>query len=203
VRTGLRLGDQVQILEGLTNGERIVVSGSFMLDSESRMKLAAFGVHGVPAVDPVCGMAVDEQKARAANRQTDYQGTTYYFCAEGCKKRFEEDPGRFLTRGRPAQSHAPPAASMAPSHGMGKSATAPPVASKDPVCGMDVDETEARAENLHTRYQGKDYFFCAAGCKRRFEKEPERFLQGAGARSAKTPAAPTNSSPPPHAGMTH
>jgi len=37
VHTGRRLGDRVEILHGLVAGDRIVVSGTFMLDSESRM----------------------------------------------------------------------------------------------------------------------------------------------------------------------
>ena len=40
VRTGWRLGDKVEIVEGLTAGERVVVSGTFFLDSESRMRAA-------------------------------------------------------------------------------------------------------------------------------------------------------------------
>jgi Cu(I)/Ag(I) efflux system membrane fusion protein len=37
VRTGWTLGDRVQILQGLSAGEQIVVSGTFLLDSETRM----------------------------------------------------------------------------------------------------------------------------------------------------------------------
>jgi len=40
VETGWRLGDAVQITKGLEPGERIVVAGNFLLDSESRMKSA-------------------------------------------------------------------------------------------------------------------------------------------------------------------
>jgi Cu(I)/Ag(I) efflux system membrane fusion protein len=40
VHTGQRLGDRVEIVKGLAHGERIVTSGTFFLDSESRMKLA-------------------------------------------------------------------------------------------------------------------------------------------------------------------
>jgi len=40
VHLGSRVGDQVQIAQGINPGERIVVSGNFLLDSESRMKLA-------------------------------------------------------------------------------------------------------------------------------------------------------------------
>ena len=40
VQTGRRLGERVEIVKGLAHGERIVTSGTFFLDSESRMKLA-------------------------------------------------------------------------------------------------------------------------------------------------------------------
>jgi multidrug efflux pump subunit AcrA (membrane-fusion protein) len=39
VETGWRMGDTVQITKGLEPGERIVVAGNFLLDSESRMEL--------------------------------------------------------------------------------------------------------------------------------------------------------------------
>jgi membrane fusion protein, copper/silver efflux system len=40
VETGWRLGDNVEIVSGLAPGERIVAAGNFLLDSESRMRLA-------------------------------------------------------------------------------------------------------------------------------------------------------------------
>jgi YHS domain-containing protein len=45
------------------------------------------------AKDPVCGMDVDEQTAAAT---AEYQGTTYYFCAPGCKKAFEKEPEKYV-----------------------------------------------------------------------------------------------------------
>ncbi len=103
VVTGERSGDHVQITHGLMAGERIVVSGNFLLDSESRMKMAAAGVHRLPAVDPVCGMTVDEPKARAASRVSEHQGKTYLFCNDGCKEDFDKNPEKVL--------QAPPATS--------------------------------------------------------------------------------------------
>ena len=38
VETGARLGDQVEILRGVTPGDRIVVAGAFLVDSENRLK---------------------------------------------------------------------------------------------------------------------------------------------------------------------
>jgi membrane fusion protein, copper/silver efflux system len=40
VETGWHMGDTVQITKGLEPGERIVVAGNFLLDSESKMKLS-------------------------------------------------------------------------------------------------------------------------------------------------------------------
>jgi Cu(I)/Ag(I) efflux system membrane fusion protein len=38
VETGGRIGDDVEVTRGLASGERIVISGTFFIDSESRMK---------------------------------------------------------------------------------------------------------------------------------------------------------------------
>jgi RND family efflux transporter MFP subunit len=40
VQTGRRWSERVEIVKGLSAGERIAISGTFLLDSESRMKLA-------------------------------------------------------------------------------------------------------------------------------------------------------------------
>ncbi len=45
------------------------------------------------AIDPVCKMTVDEKTAKF---KTKYNGDTYYFCAPGCKKAFEESPAEYL-----------------------------------------------------------------------------------------------------------
>ena len=45
------------------------------------------------ATDPVCKMEVEESKAAAT---AVYEGRTYYFCAVGCKKSFEQNPEKYL-----------------------------------------------------------------------------------------------------------
>ena len=45
------------------------------------------------AKDPVCRMDVDPKTAAA---QSSYKGEVIYFCAIGCKTKFDADPGRYL-----------------------------------------------------------------------------------------------------------
>jgi Cu+-exporting ATPase len=44
----------------------------------------------------------------------------------------------------------------------------------DPVCGMKVDPEKATQSS---NYQGKSFYFCCAGCKRKFDAAPEQYLQ--------------------------
>jgi Cu+-exporting ATPase len=48
------------------------------------------------AKDPVCGMMVDEKTAAGTS---EYQGKTYYVCAAICKKKFDEQPEGYVTKG--------------------------------------------------------------------------------------------------------
>jgi Cu+-exporting ATPase len=43
--------------------------------------------------DVVCNMQVDPNKAAAT---TEYNGKTYYFCAIGCKKKFDANPTQYV-----------------------------------------------------------------------------------------------------------
>ena len=95
VETGWRFGDRIEIVRGLMPGERIVVSGNFLIDSESRWRAADAKVYGTAQKDPVCGMDVEKDTAKAAGRTSEYKGKTYYFCSEGCKKRFNDAPEHY------------------------------------------------------------------------------------------------------------
>ncbi|MBK6893620.1 MAG: cadmium-translocating P-type ATPase [Flavobacteriales bacterium] len=70
------------------------------------------------AKDPVCGMDVDPTTAKYSS---EHEGTTYYFCSEGCRKKFEAEPAKYLAAKKV----------------------------KDPVCGMDVDPATAKHSSEH------------------------------------------------------
>jgi membrane fusion protein, copper/silver efflux system len=114
VEVGWRFGDRVEIVKGLNEGERVVSSGTFLVDSESRLK----SVHAAPNEQPeqklapksntgtavsatlvkdaACGMAIDKAKAVAEGHTITRDGVTYYFCSDRCKKKFSEQPEHYL-----------------------------------------------------------------------------------------------------------
>ncbi|PMP73271.1 MAG: hypothetical protein C0180_07190 [Aciduliprofundum sp.] len=46
--------------------------------------------------DPVCGMEVKED----TKFRSDYNGKTYYFCSESCKKQFDKNPEKYVRERR-------------------------------------------------------------------------------------------------------
>ena len=47
----------------------------------------------ISAVDPVCGMSVNPTNAR----KRQHEGKSYYFCSEGCARKFEADPTKYVS----------------------------------------------------------------------------------------------------------
>jgi RND family efflux transporter MFP subunit len=168
VMTGRRLGDLVEIRGGLVEGEKVVTAGNFLLDSESRMRAAATAAAGA-TLDPVCGMEVDEAKARARGLVSQRDGAAWYFCSSDCKETFDRRPV-----GTPAgvQGQPPPA----PGHDRPGAASAKAFMAVDPVCGMRVDPDEAAARGLVTAYQGAPIPFCSRECKQVFDQDPAAVL---------------------------
>ncbi len=129
-----QLGDRVQIVSGLKTGDRVVVSGTFLMDSESRLKATAAGspapkmemaamkddsghhhsemsmaktteAQAHSVKDLSCGMDIDPAVATAAGNTASYRGATYYFCSTSCKSKFEKDPERYVASSHKGPSH--------------------------------------------------------------------------------------------------
>ncbi|MGA0594299.1 heavy metal translocating P-type ATPase [Enterovirga sp. CN4-39] len=71
-------------------------------------------------------------------------------------------------------------------HGHGAHAHAAPVSgtAKDPVCGMSVDPHTAKHRAEHA---GHPYYFCSAGCRTKFEADPQRYLSPEKAKAEPVP----------------
>ena len=54
------------------------------------------------AIDPVCGMEVEES---TAEWKTTYQGQAYYFCSPGCLKSFEKEPANYAPAAGSSEQH--------------------------------------------------------------------------------------------------
>ncbi len=105
-------------------------------------------------VDPVCGMTVNPETAAGS---FEYNGQNYYFCSAGCLKKFRDDASRFI---------------KIPAEPMGKKDHS--AAEKvDPVCGMTVNPETAAGS---FEYDGQNYYFCSAGCLKKFSEDPKKFL---------------------------
>src|SRR5215467_7587335 len=117
--------------------------------------------------DPVCGMTVAPERAAAS---VEHRGKTYYFCAAGCARKFQDHPEKYVSRLPPA-SAGPCCDESQGANTLPKPASGDRVT--DPVCGMTVDPARAAAGLAHG---GETYYFCSNGCAERFGKEPQRFL---------------------------
>ncbi len=111
------------------------------------------------AIDPVCGMQVEEANAPA---QAEHGGRAYYFCSDRCHEHFWEAPERFVAK----ELRSTKETSMTMSNDPHGTAT-------DPVCGMSVDPATTPHGSEH---EGVMFYFCGAGCRRAFEKAPKLFL---------------------------
>jgi YHS domain-containing protein len=56
--------------------------------------------HIDPNEDPVCGMVVDPDIARAKGLALTHDGREYFFCGKGCLLDFRDNPEPFLDPGR-------------------------------------------------------------------------------------------------------
>ncbi|MEM7483342.1 MAG: heavy metal translocating P-type ATPase [Acidobacteriota bacterium] len=72
-------------------------------------------------------------------------------------------------------NHTAPATDTAQETGCCAGGAPASQAAADPVCGMQVDPATAQHSTEHA---GTEYFFCCAGCREKFEADPESYLSG-------------------------
>ncbi|HET7467356.1 MAG TPA: YHS domain-containing protein [Candidatus Dormibacteraeota bacterium] len=116
--------------------------------------------------DPVCGMSVDPA---TATQRVDYHGHAYFFCSASCRSTFEREPERYVAAS--GDGSRPPLPLTTTTGGeMETRKTA-----IDPVCGMTVETATAEYRSFRN---GETFYFCSAGCKESFDKDPARYLSG-------------------------
>ena len=120
------------------------------------------------AHDPVCGMTVDPA---TATERVPHAGATNYFCSPACREAFIREPARYLAA----------AAAPAPGRGTPPTREGGPMETTgtaiDPVCGMTVDKATAEYRSFR---DGETYYFCSAGCKQAFDRDPAKYAVSGG-----------------------
>jgi Cu(I)/Ag(I) efflux system membrane fusion protein len=147
VELGVTADGYDQILSGIKEGEKIVVSSQFLIDSESNLKAAISQMagHGGMPPDSTGGMEMSKPMGQAAPAP-------------------EEQAPR---------SAAPPGAGKATKMEKTPEATAPAADLIDPVCGMET----GGEENLSYSYKGKKYYFCSHEDMEKFKSNPGNYLK--------------------------
>jgi uncharacterized protein len=124
--------------------------------------------------DPVCGMTVD---SATATEKVEYAGATYYFCSAGCRSAFAKDPARHAAQkvlaGHTEEGHLGHSHTLAAMPG---GEMEQPRTTIDPVCGMTVDPDKTDFSSVQ---DGETYYFCSAGCKESFDKDPGKYMGAA------------------------
>ena len=176
VQTGWQTADLVEITAGLEVGDRVAASGTFLLDSESRMRLAAAGLMtDQPATVPAAAAEPQEPQPAATQSPAAQPAPTPPVATQPPSKPDAAVPVQ------PAAPSEPP-----PEPVVSEAAVVPPVPPaqaaaqardqaatiKDPVCGMEVDPQQARAAGLTLEVAGVTHFFCSEACKQQFQQEP-------------------------------
>lgn len=90
---------------------------------------------------------MEMEKSEAA-ADYEYNGKTYYFCMESCKEKFVQNPESYVKDNEDKVTC--------------------------PVMGHEIEKSEAAGSIEH---DGKTYYFCCAGCKEKFEKNPEKYIK--------------------------
>ncbi len=111
-------------------------------------------------IDPICGMTVEPETA-AGN--FEFEGETYYFCAESCLNKFRQNPKQYLDK--PSVQNAPVQIS--------RTRADEKTDHIDPACGMTV-EPETAAGNFE--FEGETYYFCTESCLNKFRQNPKQYL---------------------------
>ena len=147
--TGFKAEGYVEVLEGLTEGEKVVTRGAFLIDAESQLGPGVgtqyFGATGGPEkVAPPPHAHGVAPRTRAPKKPEKLK-------KEKEDKKITKAPAEVSKETRPVPRGTTPV---------------------DPVCGMTLEGFE----ELSTESDGKLFYFCTEDCRKKFEDDPDSFI---------------------------
>ena len=158
IRLGVMADGYVEVLDGIKEGEKIVTSSQFLIDSESNLKAAVGLMRGHEGHDMSSPATMDS--AGPAGIPKERQEVK----EEEMPKKQSERKGHDMNQEKPqSQDHS----------GQEMKAVLPQTV-VDPVCGMTIEPDMERS----FAYQGKTYYFCSDDDLEKFKKNPEKYVPG-------------------------
>ncbi len=158
VKLGVMADGYVQILEGVHEGENIVTSSQFLIDSESNLKAAVglmLGHAGHDMSKPKQQQPQEDQKVPEMQ-----QG----------ESKPEDHSGHEMKIGQEKKSAPTAPAQKKPSAAKQAEKTQTVV---DPVCGMEISPDEQKSYT----YEGTKYYFCSDDDMEKFKLNPGKYLE--------------------------
>lgn len=190
------------ILAGLTEGQRVVTRGNFVIDSQMQIagKPSLFRARGLgapPGHEHHAPDAVHDHDPHPAHdvdtaRQTncpvmggpidpdvsiEYQGVKVYFCCPGCDQRFIDDPEAYLPNLPEAVRERIRAGGEEGDREVDEGR--PEAASPGEADAVQINcpVMGGRIDrDVYVEYRGVKVYFCCPGCDERFLNDPEKYL---------------------------
>lgn len=158
VKLGVMADEYVQILEGVKEGEKIVTSSQFLIDSESNLKAAVGLMLGHAGHD----MSTPKEQQPQEDRKVP---------AMQHEESKSEDHSAYEMKTDQEKKSAPPAPRQKKPSAARQAEKIPTVV--DPVCGMEIAPDEKKS---HT-HEGTKYYFCSDEDMEKFKQNPGKYLE--------------------------
>src|SRR5208283_1210046 len=166
VKLGVEAGGYVAILQGLKEGEQIVTSSQFLIDSESNLKAALHSMLGHAENDS--SIAATQTEPMEKSRTKEGVNEIIHQVKIGGKLE-PRNADHIKMDAQETGSNANAAHELAQEDNRGSKQLQPFI---DPVCGMEADGSE----ELSYTYNGNKYYFCGSGDMEKFKRSPQQYI---------------------------
>jgi len=178
VELGVTADGYVQVLDGVREGEEIVTSSQFLIDSESNLKAAISQMSGHAGMD--MSKPTEESKP-AADEHKDHTGPPAKKMPEhsepnkkqGDQKKLKQNETHRHDQMQESRQREGITSDTVEAEKKGNEKSERVQKVVDPVCGMEAEVDE----KLSFTYKGKQYYFCSEDDLEKFKREPEKYVK--------------------------
>ena len=173
VKLGVMSDGYDQVLDGVKEGEKLVTSSQFLIDSESNLKAAISQMSGHEGMD--MSKPMEEGKPTAGSQNDSPSSMPMESPTTGTKPKMEkngkqrqQDNKKKMDDMQMELNEQPNSAEPTGNVELAEEKTAERI---DPVCGMEPDPSG----KYKSIYVGKPFYFCSEEDMQTFKKDPEKY----------------------------